>query len=124
LASLLAHRGTEVPVEEIARVTVNPLLGGSLLPDLENYARKAGYSTRSGRGDLPLLRREIDRGRPVLIPIDAGFWVLTRPHYVVIFGYDRERFLVHAGIEAEASIPAGDLLPRWERLGRLYLVLE
>lgn len=124
LASLLAFRGKEVSVGEIARAVYDPRLGGSLLPDLENFARQQGIDTRSGRGDLDLLRRMIDAGRPVLIPVETGFWRVSRPHYLVVFGYDQRRFLVHAGDRKEVFIDSEDLLPRWEKMNRLYLYLD
>lgn len=124
LASLLAYRGREVSVAEIARAVYDPRLGGSLLPDMENYARQQGFGTRSGRGDLDLLRQAIDAGRPVVIPIETGFWRLSRPHYLVVFGYEPRRFLAHAGVREGAFIDADDLLRRWEKMNRLYLYLE
>lgn len=101
-----------------------PELGGSLLPDLENFARWQGLATRSGRGDLELLRRQIDAGRPVLIPVETGLWRVSRPHYLVVIGYDRTRFLVHAGLLEGVFIDSDELLARWEKMSRLYLYLE
>lgn len=124
LASLLAHAGRDIPVEEIARAVYDPKLGGTLLPDLENYARHQGLTTRSGRGDLGLLRQQIDAGRPVMLPIETGFWHISRPHYIVAFGYDPHRFLVHAGVRESVYVDSDALLSRWEKMNRLYLYLE
>jgi ABC-type bacteriocin/lantibiotic exporter with double-glycine peptidase domain len=124
LASLLDYRGREMPVAEIARAVYDRRLGGSLLPDLENYARQQGFATRSGRGDPELLRRAVDAGRPVMIPVETGFWRVSRPHYLVVFGYDQRRFLAHAGVREAVLIDAADLLSRWEKMNRLYLYLE
>lgn len=111
-------------IATVARGVTTPQLGGALLPDLENFARRQGFATRSGRGDLVLLRRQIDAGRPVLIPVDMGFWLATRPHYLVVFGYNERGFIAHNGMEAEAFIDAGELLARWEKMNSLYLYLE
>lgn len=124
LASLLAHRGRELPVAEITRVVYSPALRGSLLPDLENYARSQGFATRSGRGEPDLLRRQLAAGRPLLIPVQSGFGPLSRPHYLVVYGQDADGFLVHAGTRPALYITDRELLPRWERLNRLYLYLE
>jgi len=124
LASVLEHRGRDLGVAEIGRAVYTPALGGSLLPDMENFARRQGFVTHSGRGDLNLLRRQIDAGRPVMVPVETGLWVATRPHYLVVFGYDENSFLVHAGIRAGVFIRAADLLARWEKMNRLYLYLE
>ncbi|MEZ4483461.1 MAG: cysteine peptidase family C39 domain-containing protein [Syntrophotaleaceae bacterium] len=124
LASLLAQRGASVSLAQIRAATYTPSLQGSLLPDMENYARGLGYGTRSGRGDLALLRRMIDAGTPVLIPLEMGRWALTRPHYLVVFGYDDRDFIVHAGKQPEMTIAAAELDRRWQKLNRLYLYLE
>jgi len=124
LASLLEHRGRHLSVSEVTRAVYTPALGGSLLPDLENFARAQGFVTRSGRGDLSLLRQQIDSGRPVLIPVETGFWVATRPHYLVVFGYGAEGFLAHAGTQEGVFVKSDDLLARWEKMNHLYLYLE
>ncbi|MCM2358311.1 MAG: cysteine peptidase family C39 domain-containing protein [Geobacteraceae bacterium] len=124
LASLLGQRGKGVALEAVTRGVTTPELGGAMLPDLENFARHQGFVTRSGRGDLALLRGQINAGRPVLIPVEMGFWLATRPHYLVVFGYDEEGFYAHTGTEAGAFIAAADLLSRWEKLNSLYLYLE
>lgn len=124
LSSLLAHGGMDLSVAEITPAVHSPALGGSLLPDLENYARSRGFKTRSGRGDLALLRRTLAANRPLLIPVDTGLGLLSRPHYLVVYGQDAEGFLVHAGVEEARYIRAEDLLPRWEKMNRLYLYLE
>lgn len=124
LASLLAHRGLELSVAEITEAVYSPALGGSLLPDLENYARQHGFATRSGRGDLPLLRRTLNAARPLIIPVETGLGPLSRPHYLVLYGQDAEGFLAHAGVREAVYIRADDLLPRWEKMNRLYLYLE
>jgi len=124
LASLLAQRNAGVSLEQIREATYTPALQGSLLPDLENYARSLGYGTRSGRGDLALLRGTIDAGTPLLIPLEMGRWALTRPHYVVVVGYVGSDFVVHAGKKARMTITAAELDLRWQKLNRLYLYLE
>lgn len=124
LASLLDHRGRHLSVSEIKQAVYTPALGGALLPDMENFARSQGFSTRSGRGDLELLRSQIDAGRPVVIPVETGISVMTRPHYLVVFGYERDGFLAHAGTLEGVFIASRDLLSRWEKMNRLYLYLE
>jgi ABC-type bacteriocin/lantibiotic exporter with double-glycine peptidase domain len=124
LASLLAHRGRTMVPERIAGEVASPALRGSLLPDLENYARRQGFATRSGRGDLELLRQAIGEGRPVLIPLEMGIRPVSSPHYVVVFGYDEGGFLVHAGDKEAVFIATGELDRRWAVLNRLFLLIE
>lgn len=124
LASLLDHRGRHLSVSEVNRAIYTPALGGALLPDMENFARSQGFITRSGRGDLALLRTQIDAGRPVVIPVETGFRVATRPHYLVVFGYGTKGFLAHAGTLEGIFVASEDLLSRWEKMNRLFLYLE
>lgn len=124
LASLLAYRGIQVSVSEITDAVYTPALKGTLLPDMENYARSLGLSTRSGRGDLALLRHTIDSGRPVLALLETGLWVVSRPHYVVVYGYDDSGLLAHVGTRAGIYVENGAFLDRWKKMNRLYLYLE
>jgi ABC-type bacteriocin/lantibiotic exporter with double-glycine peptidase domain len=124
LASLLAHRGRTVAPESIAGEVTSPILRGSLLPDLENFAGRQGFATRSGRGDLALLRQAIEEGCPVLIPLEMGIKPVSSPHYIVVFGYDQKGFLVHAGEKAAVFIEADELDRRWAVMNRLFLLLE
>lgn len=124
LASLLAHGGRRIPPDTITSEVVTPKLRGSLLPDLENYSRRQGFATRSGRGDLALLRQAIQKGRPVLVPLEMGMKPVSFPHYIVIFGYDSNGFLVHAGEKESVFIAAAELDRRWATMNRLFLLLE
>jgi len=124
LASLMSFRGKDIPVEEITRDVYTPELEGSLLADMENYARRQGFEARTGQGTTDLLRSRIEAGCPVIVLIDTGLWVATRPHYIVVYGFDEDSFLVHAGTEKGVLIRADDLLARWQKMSRLYLYLE
>lgn len=124
LASLLAQRGVRVPLSEVTAAVYTPALKGTLLPDMENYARSLGLATRSGRGDLALLRRTIDSGRPVLALLETGIWVVSRPHYVVVYGYDDDGLLAHVGTRPRVHISSAAFLERWKKMNSLYLYLE
>ena len=124
LASLLEHAGYTVSPAVIDRHIYDPLLRGSLLPDMENYAAGLGAQTRSGRGDLAWLRARLTGGVPVLVPIDMGLGIWRRPHYVVVFGFDPQSFLIHQRQGAPSTMSAAELDRRWEKMGRLYLYLE
>ncbi|NIQ98135.1 MAG: hypothetical protein GWO11_04640, partial [Desulfuromonadales bacterium] len=124
LASLLAFAGTPVPPARIDKAVYDPRLGGTLLADMENYSRSLGVDPRSGRGSVQTLREIVREGRPVVIPVDLGWSVWRRPHYVVIFGYGENFFAAHAGTRANVRIAADELERRWRRMGRLYLYLD
>ncbi|MCS6859042.1 MAG: tetratricopeptide repeat protein [Abditibacteriales bacterium] len=65
-----------------------PRSGHGMLPwELLDTARRAGFAAAAAFGDLPLLKRLLDAGIPVLTLIgDANFG-----HYHVIFGYDERK---------------------------------
>lgn len=125
LASLLAHRGVAPDLDHIEANVYDQRLGGSLLADMENYARQQGLEAHSGRGELSLLRELIDQVTPVIILIDRGFGPLRRPHYLVVLGYDQQdRFLVYDGQTAGLFMSAEELRRRWQAMNRLYLYLS
>ncbi len=124
LASLFGHRGQAVSVAEIRQAVYDPRLGGSLLADMENFAWYRGTATRSGSGSLELLEQSVDAGRPVLVLLETGLWRVRRPHYLVVFGYDRDRFLARDGALGTVLIDKSDLDRRWAAYNRLFLTLE
>ena len=64
LSSVLAYHGLDLAPETVAERTHNEKLRGSLITDLENFARGLDFQTKSGRGrKIPLyppLRRELE----------------------------------------------------------------
>jgi ABC-type bacteriocin/lantibiotic exporter with double-glycine peptidase domain len=124
LASVLAFRGRHVPLEDIARRVHTPAMQRTLLPDMENYARSLGFSTRSGRGDTDLLRLAVDAGSPVIVLADMGGPLFSQGHYLVVYGHDAAGFLLHAGTRGGLYVRDADLLQAWNRMNRLYLVVE
>jgi hypothetical protein len=71
-----------------------------------------------------MLRLQIDAGRPVIVMLDTGFWLYTRPHYIVVTGYDTDGFVVHTGKEGASYIFSRELSGRWAAMNNLYLYLE
>lgn len=124
LAAVLAFHGRDASLDEVTRAVFTPVLERTLLPDMENHARRLGFATNSGRGDLDMLRRSIDAGRPVILMLEMGGRMFSQGHYVVVFGHDPEGFLMHVGTRADVFLMERELLERWEPMNRLYLVVE
>lgn len=124
LAAVLAFHGRDVSLDEVTRAVFTPVLERTLLPDMENHARSLGMSTSSGRGDLSMLRARIDAGTPVILLLEMGGRMFSQGHYVVVFGYDPEGFLMHVGTKEDVFLSERELLERWEPMNRLYLVVE
>jgi ABC-type bacteriocin/lantibiotic exporter with double-glycine peptidase domain len=125
LASVLRYYGDPVSEEGIARDIFSPELKGTLLSDLENFARRRGFYTRVYPGSLSDVKRHIERNEPVIILIDDGFSAYQRPHYLVAVGYNEKRRLVivHTGPEADALWSYGRLESAWARMNHLCLLI-
>jgi len=124
LSAVLAFHGRDVSMDEVTRRVFTPVLERTLLPDMENYARSLGFSTRSGRGDLARLRGWINAGNPVILMLNMGGRMFTQGHYVVVYGHDPDGFLMHIGTRAEMYLSDQALREGWEPMNRLYLVVE
>jgi len=124
LASLLTHAGFQVPVATIDQYIFDPIIGGSLLPMMENFVIDLGAKPQTGRGDLKFLRTRIVAGKPVLLPIDLGWGAWRRAHYVVVFGFGPENFLLHERQGKTVIMKAAELKQRWQKMGFLFLYLD
>jgi ABC-type bacteriocin/lantibiotic exporter with double-glycine peptidase domain len=123
LASVVSYYGAPVDQKIVGSRVYSEKLQGALITDLERYARDAGFETDSGRGTAEGLKAEIDHRRPVIVLVDRGFWVLSRTHYLVVFGYDDEGFMVHDGFSASKRYRNDEFREIWGKMGNAYLLL-
>lgn len=125
LASVLHYYGDLVREEVVAKEVFCPGLEGSLISDLENFARRRGFYARVYRGNLADLKLHIERNEPVIILVEKGFAVYQQPHYVVVVGYDDGRKLVvlQTGTEPDALWSYDRLESAWARMNHLCLLV-
>jgi ABC-type bacteriocin/lantibiotic exporter with double-glycine peptidase domain len=123
LASVMSFYGAPVDQKVIGSKVYSEKLQGALITDLERYARDAGFETHSGRGTVEGLKEEIDRRRPVIVLVDRGFWVLSRTHYLVVFGYDGEGLIAHDGFSASKRYRYDEFREIWGKMGNAYLLV-
>ncbi len=123
LASVMTFHGFPVDQKTIGAAVYSEKLQGALITDLERYARQKGFETKSGRGTAEELKAELDRRRPVIVLVDLGFWVVSKPHYLVVFGYDSEGFTAHDGFEASKRYPYDVFREIWGKMGNAYLLV-
>ena len=123
LASVMTYLGVPTDQKTVASAVYSEKLQGALITDLERYAREAGFETKSGRGTLEGLKTEIDRGQPVIVLVDLGFWVVSKPHYLVVYGYDGEGFTAHDGYTPGNRFPYARFAGIWEKMGNVYLLV-
>ncbi|WP_456384530.1 cysteine peptidase family C39 domain-containing protein [Persephonella sp.] len=123
LSSVFRYYGLDISQEKIGEKVHIPSLKGALISDLENYARNLGFKTESGQGDIGKLKKFLDRGIPVIVLVDYGKWIFSRPHYLVVVGYNKKGFVVHDGYRAYVEIPYRKFKKLWKKSGNVYLAV-
>jgi ABC-type bacteriocin/lantibiotic exporter with double-glycine peptidase domain len=123
LASILNYYGDPVDQQTIGKDTYCEKLKGALITDLENFARARGFRTRSGSGTLENIRSAVSGGTPVIVLVDQGFWVVSQPHYLVVFGCDDTGFIAHDGYQASQRYPYQEFQKIWTKAGSTYLLI-
>ena len=124
LAMVLRFYGRNVRTGEIARETETAGLPGPLITDLAAAARRRGLEAEVVDLDLARLRERIAEGIPVILLVDLGTWVVSRPHYLLAFGVTPEGVVAHSGREEGKVIPLSTLDSQWAKMGRLAVVVR
>jgi hypothetical protein len=119
----MSFHGVSIPPETIGESTFSEKLRGVLITDLENFARRSAFQTESGQGTVERLKDFISSKRPVIVLVDLGFWLVTKPHYIVVFGYTEEGFVAHDGEHASQLYPYDQFKEIWAKMGRPYLLV-
>jgi len=123
LASVLSYYGLSVHPDSISEAVYDPRIKGTLITDLENYARRLGFRTESGQATVEQAKSFIDREMPVIVLIDLGFLLAPRPHYLVLFGYTEKGFIAHDGETASKVYDFPGFIKKWEKMGNTYLLV-
>lgn len=123
LASVMSYYGTVIDQRIIANSVYCEGLRGTLISDLENFARHKGFNTRLTQGSIDDLKTLIAEGKPVIVLVDMGFWVVSRPHYLVVTGFGSQEVVAHTGYESSKHFSQEDFLRIWKRKGSVYLVI-
>ena len=121
LSSVFRYYGLEISQEEIGKKVYTPKLKGALISDLENFARSKGFKTISGQGNINKIKSFIDQGIPVIVLVDLGFWIISKPHYLVVVGYNKKGFTAHTGYEKNKLIPYEEFEKIWKKSGNVFL---
>jgi predicted double-glycine peptidase len=119
----MTFHGVPEDQKTIGAAVYSEKLQGALITDLERYARQKGFETKSGRGTAEELKAEIERKRPVIVLVDLGFWVVSKPHYLVVFGYDDGGFTAHDGYTPGNRYPYDRFEAIWGKMGNAYLLV-
>ncbi len=123
LSSVLSYYGDPVDQKTIGKSVYNPKLKGSLITDLEDYARARGFQARTDRGSTAELKELLRQNRPVIVLVEEGFWVVSKPHYLVVYGFNEQGFVAHDGFEGAQVFPYKKFEEQWEKAGNSYLLV-
>ncbi|MDD5067715.1 MAG: C39 family peptidase [bacterium] len=123
LASVMNYYGSRTTQEEIGSCVYTEKLNGSLITDLENYAKTKNFKTILSTGRTNDLKHYLNQGRPVIVLIEMGFWIISKPHYLVLTGYTPKGFIAHTGYKASKFMPYPDFNYMWTEMGNTFLVI-
>ena len=123
LAMLLRFHGKDVTTGDLVRETRTAGLRGTLITDLAAAARRRGVPAEVADLDLPALRGRIASGEPVILLVDLGVWVWSRPHYLLAYGMTPEGVVANSGETRGKVIPYGTLDAQWAKMGHLAIVV-
>jgi len=123
LSSVLSYYGDNVDQKTIGKEVYSPGLKGALITDLENYGRKRGFQTKIGRASIADIKEILLNNKPVIVLVDLGFWVVSRMHYLVVYGYSDRGFLVHDGLKPAQEYPYEEFEKIWQKTGNSFLLV-
>ncbi len=124
MASVLNYEGMKVSPEEIAAEIYSKSARGTLNFDMLFYAQKKGGVARHYEGSLADLKHRIDKGHPVIVMVDYGFFVYQKNHFMVVVGYDDDNVIVHSGRNRCKSIRTDDFLKTWQKTRNWTLLIQ
>ncbi len=124
LAAVLNFRGVAVTPAEIAAEIFSPSARGALDMEMVFYAEAKGLRVRRYAGTEEDIKRNIDRGNPLIALVDYGHWVYEQGHFLVIIGYDDQGFIVNSGKDQRKAIPREEFLKVWRKAGFWALLVE
>lgn len=126
MASVMNFYGQNISQDQIAKEVYSPELKGALISDMEDFARGMGFNASTINGDENTLISLIDENVPSIILVDLGIWVVSVPHYYVVYGYNEstETFIINTGFTSSKEINFKDLDKEWEKMNRLMLIVR
>jgi ABC-type bacteriocin/lantibiotic exporter with double-glycine peptidase domain len=124
LASVMSYYGREIDQRTIGDAVYCEGLKGSLITDLEAYARKKGFRTRLAQGSIDDIKEFVEDKRPVIVLVDMGFWIISKPHYLVVTGVMDSGITAHSGYRASQTFGKEEFENIWKRKGSVYLLIH
>ncbi len=123
MAEVLDYYGSRVVPGSIASSIYSKTARGTLGIDMLIYAQRAGFRARQYSGSRRDMVKEIDRGRPLIVFVDYGFWVYQDGHFMVVAGYDENGPIVHSVNGPFEHIPWDVFMGPWKKTGYWTLLI-
>lgn len=123
LASVFNFWGYKIDPEDISKAIYIENIKGTLKMDMLNLAKHFGDNSRVSvyevKGDLEIIREDINSGYPVIVFVDLGIWNIRKGHYMLIVGYDdlKGGIIAYSGIEKDKFILYNRFMHIWKRGG-------
>jgi ABC-type bacteriocin/lantibiotic exporter with double-glycine peptidase domain len=116
LAEILSYWGKTTSPGDLRREMYTAKLRGTLPMDLFLTAEDHGLKAKMVQGDLPMIRAELDAGRPVLVLLNVEYALLPVHHYVVVTGWDEKRhgLYMHSSESENQFITFKKFLHEWD----------
>jgi len=104
----------------------DPTLRGSLITDLAECARRAGFAADVVTLTPDSLASWLARGVPPILLIHSGLGPIAVGHYAVLVGWDpvRRRYALHDGGPSTREVGAASLTRRWRGGGFQALLVH
>jgi ABC-type bacteriocin/lantibiotic exporter with double-glycine peptidase domain len=115
LASVLNFWGVAVSPAEVADEIYSQTARGTLSLDMLWYAEGRGLRARQYKGSVDEIKHHVDRGHPLIVMVDYGFWIYTQNHFMVVVGYTEEGVIVNSGNGYPELLAFEDFLRGWSR---------
>lgn len=119
VASIMNFYGLSITEEETAREIYTAKLNGTLPIDILRYARTKGFDVSYYKGSIEDMKKQISRGRPIILFVDLGYFAYPARHYIVATGYNDEMgyLIAHSGKDKDKVFSYKEIQTAWEKTG-------
>ena len=118
-AMVMRYWGDGSAAPEAFAPLIDDASDGIRAADLTEALGRRGYTTRAFGANPSLARRELERGRPLILLIDGG----EQLHYVVLLAWGSGSVLYHDPARGPYRLVSdGNLLAAWEASGYLAIL--
>ena len=126
LEMVLGYYGAGAEAKAEAERAYDPALGGTLVTDLADAARRAGFDAEVATlGDSAVIAL-VRQGIPPILLYQNGTGPVTVRHFGVVVGWDSagDAFVLHDGGRHPRRVRRAELTARWRTAGSQALIVR